>query len=74
MSNFDQMPRASNGSLFRCPERDTLGVPHPKGTVAPHGLPPADGASLGATDSTARVGGVGGVRLERQIGTPDVPA
>jgi hypothetical protein len=40
MSNFDQMPRASNGSLFRCPERDTLGVPHPKGTVAPHGLPP----------------------------------
>src|ERR1051326_4095475 len=23
MSNFDQMPRASNDSLLRCPERDT---------------------------------------------------
>jgi hypothetical protein len=38
MSNFDQMPRASNESPLRYPERDTLGVP-PKGTVAPHGLP-----------------------------------
>ena len=51
MSNFDQMPRASNDSPLRYPERDTLGVP-PKGTVAPHGLPPADGAALGATESS----------------------
>jgi hypothetical protein len=25
MSNFDQMPPASNDSLLRCPERDTFG-------------------------------------------------
>ena len=30
MSNFDQMPRASNDSLLRYPERDTLGVPPPR--------------------------------------------
>src|ERR1041384_8248970 len=53
MSNFDQMPRASNGSLFRCPERDTLGVPSfPKGPSPPHGLPPADGAALGGPESS----------------------
>jgi hypothetical protein len=39
MSNFDQMPRASTDSLLRCPERDTLGVPPPKGTVAPLASP-----------------------------------
>ena len=27
MSNFDQMPRASNDSPLHYPERDTLGVP-----------------------------------------------
>ena len=31
MSNFDQMPRPPTDSLLRCPERDTLGVPPPRG-------------------------------------------
>jgi hypothetical protein len=55
MSNFDQMPRASTDSLLRCPERDTLGLPTPKGAIAPHGLPPADGAALGAAGHGARI-------------------
>ena len=51
MSNFDQMPRGSNDSLLRCPERDTLVSLPPRGPSPPHGLPPADGAALGVTAS-----------------------
>src|SRR5436305_13055529 len=52
MSNFDQMPDASNDSLLRCPERNTLGVPPPR-EHSPHGRPPADGAALGAAGQGA---------------------
>jgi len=38
MSNFDQMPRASNDSPLRYPRARYIRCP-PKGTVAPHGLP-----------------------------------
>jgi hypothetical protein len=57
MSNFDQMPRASNDSLLRCPERDTLGVPPPKGTIAPHGLPRPMGLRSGPLVTECRTVG-----------------